>query len=708
VSRPETIKVALLWHMHQPNYQEPGTRRLAMPWVRLHGLKDYLDMPLAATARENIRVTFNLVPTLLDQLQLYVDGAVDRHLELSRMRADELSAENKLEILNSFFLANPTRMIVPFPRYRDLFQKYTSAASDPSTLVSLFSSEEIRDLQVWSNLVWVDPLFRVEEPVRRLFAQARQFTEEDKQELLVWQISLIARIVPTYQKLLAEDRLEISFTPYYHPILPLLSDTDVAREALPSIDLPRKRFVHPEDAERQVAMSAETYRNLFGREMTGMWPSEGSVSEEVLAIAARHGIKWLASDEEVLTHSLGKSGLWQKDNPIHAVYEFPSGIKMLFRDHALSDRVGFVYSTWEAPRAASDFVEHIKRLRTIYRGQLDRTVIPIILDGENAWEYFRDDGTEFLRLLYEQLEEDEEIETVTFSEALATVPARKLPRLFAGSWINHNFRIWIGHSEDNAAWDLLGTAREDLVTFEKENPGFDREILARAWKQIYIAEGSDWCWWYGDDHRSGQDDQFDRLFRKHLAAVYELTGRDVPLDLFRPISQPGGMPRATMPDGLVTPILDGSLTHFYEWAGAGHFDCRQPAGAMHRVDRAVTDIFFGYDRDRFYIRLDLRSRNVLEFMAGRTVVLALFVPEKRVFELVPVEQFEDPVSSAIYAFGDRVEFSVRRTNLWSDGFGDLSFTVTLKQGGQILETWPEHEPIALKIPRRFEEVFWPT
>ena len=708
MARPETIKVALLWHMHQPNYQEPGTNRLALPWVRLHGLKDYLDMPLAATARDHIRVTFNLVPTLLDQLQLYVDGGVDRHLELSRLRPEEISTELKLEILSSFFIANPTRMILPYPRYRDLYQKYTSAASDPNTLVSLFSSEEIRDVQVWSNLVWVDPLFRTEEPVKRLFAHARQFTEEDKQELLAWQLTLLTRIVPTYQKLLAENRLEISFTPYYHPILPLLSDTDSAREALPSIDLPRQRFVHPEDAERQVAMSVDAYHRLFGRDMNGMWPSEGSVSEDVLAIAARHGVRWLASDEEVLTHSLTKSGLWQKENPIHAVYETPSGVKMLFRDHALSDRIGFVYSTWEAPRAAADFVEHIKRLRTLYRGQLDRTVIPIILDGENAWEYFRDDGTEFLRLLYEELEKDEEIETVTFSEAVAGLPARKLPRLFAGSWINHNFRIWIGHSEDNTAWDLLSKTRDDLVAFERDNPGYNREKLDQAWKQVYIAEGSDWCWWYGDDHRSGQDDQFDRLYRKHLAAAYEITGRDAPLALMRPISQPGGMPRATLPDGLVTPTLDGYLTHFYEWSGAGHFDCRQPAGAMHRVDRAVTDILFAYDRDWFYIRLDLRSRNVLESLAGRNVVLALFVPEKKTFQLQTAPRWEDPSGNYVSAIGDRVEFGVRRTHLWPDGFGELSFTVTLMQGGQVLETWPEHEPIALKIPRRFEEVFWPT
>lgn len=708
MARPETIKVALLWHMHQPNYHEPNSNRMAMPWVRLHALKDYLDMPLAATVRDDVKVTFNLVPTLLDQTQLYLDGAVDRHLELSRLRPEDLSTGTKLEILRTFFTANPSRMIFPYPRYQELYLKYTSAATDLNTLVSLFSSEEIRDLQVWSNLVWVDPIFRDEEPVRGLLAHARQFSEEEKQSLFEWQTALMARIVPTYQKLFAEGRIDVSFTPYFHPILPLLCDTDIAREALPSIDLPSRRFAHPEDAERQIVMAIEKYRDLFGRDMAGMWPSEGSVSEETAAIAARHGIKWLASDEEVLTHSLTKSGLWQKDNPIHSIYELPDGTRMFFRDHSLSDRIGFVYSTWEAERAVSDFIAHIKRLRTIYTGRLDQVIIPIILDGENAWEYFRDDGTEFLGLLYEQLGQDQEIETVTFSQAAAIFPARKLPRLFAGSWINHNFRIWIGHPEDNKAWDLLSRTRDDLVAFEGERRDYDREKLVLAWKQIYIAEGSDWCWWYGDDHRSGQDDQFDQLYRRHLSAVYELIGRDVPLALLRPVSLPGGVRPPTMPDGLVTPTIDGRLTHFYEWAGAGHYDCEQPAGAMHRVDRVITDIFFGYDRERFYIRLDLRSLNALESLAGRKVVIACFVPEKRVFELEPLPRYEAPDGRYVYAIVDRVELSIPRSVLWSEGHGELTFAVALMQGGQALENWPEHEPITIKIPRRFEEIFWPT
>jgi len=302
MAKPGAVKVAILWHMHQPNYREPHSNRLAMPWVRLHALKDYLDMPLTAAARDNIRVTFNLVPSLIDQLQLYLEGGVDRHLELSRLRAEDLSDELRHEILQNFFVANPSRMIAPYLRYQQLYDKYLSAAEEPETLVNLFSSEEMRDLQVWSNLVWIDPMFRDEEPVRLLFAKARHFSEDDKAALLDWQLDLIGRIIPTYQKLQDEGRLEISFTPYYHPILPLLCDTEIATEALPSIDLPGRRFVHPEDAEKQVSMAVEKYRSLFNGNLAGMWPSEGSVSEAALDIASQQGVQWMATDEEVLIH----------------------------------------------------------------------------------------------------------------------------------------------------------------------------------------------------------------------------------------------------------------------------------------------------------------------------------------------------------------------------------------------------------------------
>lgn len=695
--------------MHQPNYREARTNHMAMPWVRLHALKDYLDMPQMAAAHEDLRVTFNLVPSLLDQLDLYLDGGSDQHLSLSRQQVEQLGSDQKQLLLQSFFSANPTNMIAPSPRYLELYRKYQTAANEPSTLPGLFSSEELRDLQVWSNLAWVDPLFRNESPIASLFAKGKHFTEEEKHALLDWQAELIGRIVPTYRKLQDDGRIEVSFTPYYHPILPLLCDSDIATEALPSIVLPPTRFVHPEDAEQQMRMSIEKYRDLFGRDLVGVWPSEGSVSEEVLRMLGRLGVKWVASDEEILHHSLTKAGLSQKENAIHTVYQFGDGPKLLFRDHALSDRIGFVYSTWDADRAAADFIGHLKNIRSIYENSLDQVVVSVILDGENAWEYFPNDGSEFLGLLYKGLAEEPTIQTVTMSEAVESIPARPLPSLFAGSWINHNFSIWIGHEEDNAAWELLGKAREDLVNFERDHPEYDPDKLKAAWNQIYVAEGSDWCWWYGDEHRGAHNKQFDHLYRQHLKAIYELLDLEIPVKLARPIYNAGLKSMVVMPEGRLSPRIDGRRSNFYEWSGAGYFDCLKDGAAMHRVDQIVSGIYFAFDREQFYIRLDFRLKNEVELLSKLRIVVTFFVPGEISVELNLSEASSglDGSGQHGFAFDEILELAVARSHLWPEGFGTLGFSVTLYENEQRLENWPESDPIRLEVPSHDQEIFWP-
>ena len=707
--KQNAIKVAILWHMHQPDYREPGSNRLTMPWVRLHAIKDYLDMPLSSAAFDNVKVTYNLVPSLLDQLELYAAGGTDRHLELSRIDAEQLNPGQKLEILDSFFAGHAPTMINPYPEYHSLFEKLGASAGRRDILPSLFSSHEIRDLQVWSNLSWVDPAFRSEEPVKTLFARQRDFTEADKHALLDWQINLIKRIIPTYRELLDQGRIDISFTPYYHPILPLLCDTDVAREALPGIRLPRHRFTHPEDAEHQVTAAIDKYRDLFGRQPVGMWPSEGSVSEDALRIMARCGIQWVATDEEILHHSLAKSNMNPTENHQHLLYRF-DGVNIFFRDHRLSDRIGFVYSGWNAAEAVHDFVGQILRLRESLAHQLDNVVVPVILDGENAWEYFPDDGTEFLETLYRSLNDHPDIETVSMSEASASLESRPLPTVFAGSWINHNFRIWIGHAEDNAAWDLLSEARDRLVQFEKEHPDFDRASLKAAWRQIYIAEGSDWCWWYGDEHIGGYNQQFDDLFRQHLRAVYLTLGLEPPLSLLQPIHKAGVASFTTYPVDILTAQIDGRITHFYEWAGAGYFDCLKVGGAMHRVERHVSGIHFAFDHNRLYIRLDFRNKKSIESMERLRFKFGFYVPGPVIVELQAGERGfvgEEP-GRFRFAMDDIMELAVERSILWPDGYGPIGFTVSLLDGDSLLENWPEEEPIQFEVPEKNKEIFWPS
>lgn len=700
------IKVAILWHMHQPDYQEPGRPHMILPWVRLHATKDYLDMPLMAAEHESIRTTFNLVPSLLDQLLLYIDGGSDPHLNLTKTRAEELSPDQRQEILNSFFIANPAHMIDPFPHYHHLFRKAIQNGSG-RPMPALFTTSEMRDIQVWSNLVWVDPIFRKEEPIRSLFAKEKNYTEEDKESLIKWQCQLMKRVISTYRDLFLSDKIDISFTPYYHPILPLLCDSNVAAEAIPQITLPKQRFQHPEDAEQQIAMSQEKFESLFGRKMVGMWPSEGSISEEVARLCLKRGLEWIATDEDILYRSLAKSGLNRTEHSLHAVYEYGPGLKIMFRDRALSDRIGFVYSGWDADKAVTDLIGNIHRLGKLLESQRQAPVIPIILDGENAWEYFANDGSEFLQLLYKSLAEDKQIETVTMTDAARSLESTELSSLFAGSWINHNFRIWIGHPEDNTAWDMLSDTRKTLVDFEAAHPDYDKTKLERAWQQIYKAEGSDWCWWYGDEHRGPDNEYFDRIFRHHLIAVYELLSLSTPVELLNPIYQSQSTIKPQLPDSLLTPIIDGRLTHFYEWAGAGSYDCESSGGAMHQVDRLLRKIHFGYDHQNLYIRLDFIKKDSIESYKNAKIRLLLATPQTQTIELV-LNRRSTPEGVAAWAVDSLVEVAIRRDYLWSDSAGKIELTIAIYDGDKLIESRPEGDPITFEVAAPDSEMFWPS
>ena len=508
------------------------------------------------------------------------------------------------------------------------------------------------------------------------------------------------------------DQIDISFTPYYHPILPLLCDTDVAREAIPNIELPKKRFRHPEDARDQIRMAAAKYQELFDRPLRGMWPSEGSVSEEVASLCAEEGLQWIATDEEILFHSLNKSGLDPAAHPLQSVYEYQGtpGLKLFFRDHALSDRIGFVYSGWDTERAVDDFIDSLKKIRQGLAGRLEESVVSVILDGENVWEYFPGDGHEFLDALYHRLGSDDEIETVTMSDAAASVPARPLKRLFAGSWINHNFRIWIGHQQDNAAWDLLSETRDVLVQFEKDNSDFPEDKIRAAWKQIYIAEGSDWNWWYGDEHRSDFSDQFDRIYRLHLIAVYQILGLEIPVAYLSPIREATRLARFSVPDSLISPDIDGRLTHFYEWTGAGRFDCRLGGGAMHRMDQIVGQVWVGFDYDALYIRLDFDNVKNLDLLKSLRFRLAFYTPDLKVIEVSSGMSNEAASEKRPYrsCLKDILEVAVDRDYLWPNGFGSTGLLVSVQDGAETLETWPEQEPLEIIVPEKNKEMFWPS
>ncbi|MFQ5329703.1 MAG: hypothetical protein ACE5D4_06930, partial [Thermodesulfobacteriota bacterium] len=623
---PYKLDIAVIWHMHQPYYKDLASGEYLLPWVRLHAIKDYYDMPLLLDNFEGIRQTFNLVPSLLIQLEDYASGkGTDLFLEVSRKPADDLTEEEKGFILSNFFHANRENMIKPLPRYWKLLHKRGLDFNGGSVgdVMRFFGESDFRDLQFLFNLCWFDPSIQQSDPfLAAMISKGSMFSEGEKEILFETQREIISRVIPNYRRLMEEGKAELTTTPFYHPILPLLCNTDIAAQALPHATLPAPPFVHPEDGELQVERAVNYHRKLFGRAPTGMWPSEGSVSEEALSIIASNGIKWVATDEEILEATTGKrverGGDGHLRNPefLYRPYSRKEGareIAILFRDHHLSDRIGFVYQHWDAATAAKDFVERLHHIRHSLgaKNRSGEYIVPVILDGENCWEHYKNDGRDFLVALYKMIEGDPLLEMVTVSEHLkAHPPKAELDAIFPGSWINHNFKIWIGHEEDNRAWKYLQEARDALVTAE-EGGEVGTEKLQRAWEHIYIAEGSDWCWWYGDENSTENDGDFDLLFRKNIINVYNQIGVEAPSHLNTPIiihKEGGAAPPADLPPSLINPVIDGEITNYFEWLGAPLLSPASSGGVMQMGGGAgagvIKEVYYGFNTTALFFRFD--------------------------------------------------------------------------------------------------------
>ncbi len=538
------IHLAILWHQHQPFYLETDAKRkyYRFPWVRLHVIRDYYSMAALVAQYPDVHLTINLVPSLLMQIEGYSQGFTDRILELTLKSVRQLSETEKSEILTTFFDADWHNQIYIYPRYRELFEKRKEGG--------LFSNQDITDLQMWFNLSWFAPEL-LEREVKLydgtrfnlglLVEKGSGFDTVDIQKMIEAQLAIMRNIIPLHRSLQDRGQIEVSTTPFYHPILPLIHDTNLAKQNFETC-LP-ERFQAPEDAQAQVNLAVEFYKARFGRVPRGMWPAEGSVGQSIIDYFVRAGVRWIASDQGVLERS-GKWGYRVQDpNVLCQAYRAEGtqgSTSIFFRDKGLSDAIGFKYQNFaEQSQAVEAFLGDLKnRLANSVSDSANR-IVTIILDGENAWSSYRNAARPFLHALYQALSKDPEIKTVTFGEYLEGNPARSVPKhpiesqskvydLFHGSWIGDwdsgvNFATWIGEDEENQAWNLLKMVRDDLRTF---NTSPDQ--LAEAFKALYAAEGSDWFWWFGKDQESGCDDIFDDLFRGHLKSVYKAAGKKVP------------------------------------------------------------------------------------------------------------------------------------------------------------------------------------
>ena len=731
------LSIIFLWHMHQPFYKDIVTGKYAMPWVRLHGIKDYYDMPHLLRDFPKVRQNFNLVPSLLDQILDHCDHETTGiYLEHALKPAAELDRSEKIFLLRNFFLANWDNMIKPYPRYWELLNKRGKDVSDPELerMTRYFSDQDYLDLQVWFNLAWFDPIFKDGDPLLKgLIEKGRDFTEDEKLAVIEKQKEVIRLIVPEYKELWEQGRIEVSATPYYHPILPLLCDSDIARVSNPGISLP-PRFAHPEDAKTQITRALRRFEEVFGRRPVGMWPSEGSVSEQVIPLIADEGIKWIATDEEILGKSLDVAldrdlyGVSKKPEVLYRPYRAMKdgrALDMFFRDHTLSDLIGFVYSKWDPKNAVDDFVNRLKKIRRelVGKGQRDGAVT-ILLDGENAWEHFRNDGRDFLVRLYERISQEEELDACTISEHLQKSPQpQTLPKLFPGSWINHNFNIWIGHEEDNASWEAVARTRQDLVDFEKEHPDLDREAVKLAWEEVYIAEGSDWNWWYGDDHSSENDREFDELFRKHLINVYALLDKTPPDSLFIPIIREDRRSRPTVElTAFISPTLDGEVTSYFEWLSAGYYDVSQAGGTMHRAESIISHIYYGFNLGNLFLRLDSNRDLSDNKISELTFAVHILKPTayRLDIKLTPssgevtavlrkVEKGRElaGVPHTSIAARDIIELALPFDAIQAKPRDEVNLFVTVRRDDVELEKWPYRGYISFNVPTEdFEAIMW--
>jgi alpha-amylase/alpha-mannosidase (GH57 family) len=612
------LRVVVLWHQHQPFYKDLVTGEYRLPWVRLHALKDYYGMVKLLEEFPGVHQTFNLVPSLIAQIQDYAAGSArDPFFHVASLSANDLSADDRRFALQYLFQANAEHLIGRYPRYAELWDRFQSSGAAPDRAEKYFQPQDFTDLQVLSQLAWFDEFFLREPEIANLVSKGRSFSLEDQSFVITRQRGLIDKVLPAHAEAAKLGRIEISTSPLYHPILPLICDTNAGAAATPGLPLPLNRFRHPEDAREQILRGLDLHEKVFGVRPRGLWPSEGSVSEEVLGIAASLGVQWIATDEGVLSRTLGMSFMRdgrgrlpdasaEKLYTIHR-YENPqTRMHLLFRDHAISDLIGFVYSGMPPQEAAAHLIRNIKDSAQPILSQGNDVVMPIILDGENAWEYYPESGREFLRRFYDALQRDPSIEALTVSEAIERQQNfNTLHSLTPGSWIHANFNVWIGAPEDNKSWDYLYQARNFYAQASQHVSEEQRKL---ALEELLIAEGSDWNWWYGPEHHSANDREFDELYRKHLSNVYQALGATPPDYLAQPITGGGVQPSFMPQTHYIHPRIDGQLVRYFEWMGAAHYTADRRSGAMHGRVFLLEAIYGGIDQKNVYGRIDFAEQ----------------------------------------------------------------------------------------------------
>jgi alpha-amylase/alpha-mannosidase (GH57 family) len=546
----DKLKVVLCWHMHQPQYSEPLGGMYQLPWTYLHAIKDYVDMAWHLENVPGAKAVVNFAPTLIEQIADYDAQVSSRFRGTGRLKDPLLialdspvqptHAEERKKLISDCLRANDEKLIKPFPHFAKLASMAKGFLEDTEQL-NYINDQFMIDMVVWYHLAWMgESVRRSDLRIQALMEKGKLFTFHDRRQLMLVIGELLHDLIPRYRRLAETGRVELSVSPYAHPIIPLMLDINSTLEAMPDALLP-ETTVYPGGEERvhwHMEEGLRVFESYFGFRPKGCWPSEGAVSEDTLKLISRHGFDWAATGENVLRNSFNLSDM--ADKSVHKPYKLPGASPAcFFRDDGLSDLIGFTYTKWGADDAVDDFISHLLTIKSNSQGDKDR-VLSVILDGENAWEYYSYNGFYFLQALYTRLVDHPEIEITTFSDSLSSgVKPALLPKMVAGSWVYGSFSTWIGDPDKNRGWDLLSAAKMtyDRVVAEKV---FDSDTQHALDRQLAICEGSDWFWWFGDYNAADSVSDFERLFRLHLSNLYQMLGEEVPQNLAEMISQGGG------------------------------------------------------------------------------------------------------------------------------------------------------------------------
>lgn len=602
MSQTKKLSIAFYWHMHQPVYQLTPAGDYLMPWVRLHAVKDYLDMVLILEKFPKIKLNFNLVPVLLDSLIDYGENDLhDIHSRLTVTDVEDLTADDKEFIINNFFDANFHSMILPSDEYNRLYQKYQLNQEND---INMFSNQEYSDLMALFNLAWFDPIYKNMYPeLKKLIKKGKGYTTEDRIKIIDIQRDIIRKIIPTYKKFSDEGKIEITTSPYYHPILPILLDIKGIKKSSET-DLPSNLKMEL-DAKMQTEMALDRMENIFGKRPRGIWPSEHCINGKELNLFKELGVDWTISDEGILSNSINfefvRDFRGYLEDPYHLLKSYKykdDGVNIIFRDSVIPNLIGFEYPSHLAEGAANDLYDRIKVAQSKLLSSPDENhLITIAMDGENCWENYTSDGYTFLSTIYSLIENDPSLETVLISDYLDKDIQKPLNKISSGSWVNRNFKLWIDEPLKNLAWTYLKQVRDDFSNYVKQNPLNPNIEAAR--RELFICEGSDWFWWYGEPNDSGRDNIFDYIFREHLKNIYLYLGLEVPQYLDTPLLSAITKP-SRYPKGEFTPIMDGKEKDDDNWLNAGCI--KIPDGPVLKEDKFYDKICFGYDKDNLYLR----------------------------------------------------------------------------------------------------------